>query len=85
MFEQEEYARELEKRANDICDSTFIKYLLYANFQEQKHKMLIGEEEQKEFCRFFLDNLYAEYSSIEKVDLIDYWKLIEYGRTNKKR
>ena len=62
-----------------------MKYLLSANFQEEKHKMLIGEEEYKEYFSFFMDEIYAEYSSLEKVDLLDYWKLIEYGRTNKKR
>ncbi len=85
MSKHLKYEKALKDREKDVeIRSDKIFSSLCANFNDDKHKMLIGEV----FSAFY-DNmpktLAEETSSFEKVDLMDYWKFNEYGRTSKKR
>lgn len=85
MSKHLEYKKALEERAKIVENQTDkIFSLLPANFEEYKHKMLIGGS-FAEFYGNMPQTLVDEISSFEKVDLIDYWKFYEYGRTGKKR
>ena len=83
MSRQTEYADALRERAKKVeeCNS----YLLYANFESDEHKMSMGEDCFKDYYEKVSEKLQEEISTLEKVDLIDYWNLNEYGRSNKKR
>ena len=68
------YGQEVDKRISSLS----------ANLGEQMHKMQVEEEKfAKEYDE--LSSLDDSSSLLEKVELIDYWKLENNGRTNKKR
>lgn len=71
------YVKDVEKNNGD-----FISYVLDANSLDKEHIMLVeGKKFFEEACNLSKNEL----SPLEKVDLIDYWEMVENGRTNKKR
>lgn len=83
MAEQKDYAKALEKYAEEVLNdkNREISQLLQENSKPQEHIMLI-EEKKFEYVQKCMKKLENENALLEKVDLIDYWKL-ENGRTNK--
>ncbi len=85
MSKHLDYKKALEERMNVVeKEGDKIFSLLSANFEGDRHKMLIGGSVE-EFYQNMPKTLIDETSSFEKVDLIDYWNFNEYGRTGKKR
>ncbi len=85
MSKHLEEKKALEERAKDIeLRKDKIFSLLPANFEDEQHKMLIGGSIE-EFYGNMPKSLKEEISTLEKVDLMDYWKFDEYGRTGKTR
>ena len=83
MYNQRKINSKLTKhiKAIEKTKGDYISQVLYANFKDKQHSMLIEDEKA-----FVLDEtVYKELLPLEKVDLIDYWKREENGRTNKKR
>ena len=83
MYNQRKINSKLTKhiKAIEKTKGDYISQVLYANFNDKQHSMLIDDEKA-----FVLDEtVYKELLPLEKVDLIDYWKREENGRTNKKR
>ena len=78
------YQKEFDKYVakNWTSKNRTISHVLEENFGNDKHMMLIEEEkiDQEKSHSLSQDNFF-----LEKVDLSDYWKIFENGRTNKKR
>ncbi len=83
MTKQSSYREELNLRKEKI-ENLDISSLVHANFDEEEHKMLIGEDVEEFYGAMSEEQLF-EIFQLEKVDLIDYWNNCEYGRTDKKR
>ena len=76
--ELQNYAKNVEKGENGEISS-----ILQANFEAIGHIMLI---EEKKIAKFKMNlKLQKENALLEKVDLTDYWNILEYGRANKTR
>lgn len=84
MDKSKAFNKELRKYVKDVekNNGDFISYVLDANSLDKEHIMLVEGEK-------FFEEVYnlskKELSPLEKVDLIDYWEMVENGRTNKKR
>ena len=80
MFENQKLARELNKRVKDVekAHGDYISFVLHANFEDNKHIMLVEGESD-------LSHIYDELSDLEKADLVDFWKKELDERPNKKR
>ena len=83
MEKQEEYAKALKEYENQSDKNRNFSRVLEENLDKPKHIMLIEEKKFKSGLKF-TQKLRKENALLEKVDLIDYWKL-ENGRTNKSR
>ena len=81
MFEKYWLKRGLSKKQK-LTKDDFISSVIYANFGEQEHNMKV--EDEKVFADVY-QKTQAELEPLEKVDLIDYWKKEDNGRTNKTR
>lgn len=82
MLKQYRYAKAL-KRLTKKHKKDYLSSVLDANFEGQKHNMLIEEEIYiREAQNMPYPNM-QEFSLLEKVDLIDFRKC--YGRNKKRR
>ncbi len=84
MDKSKAFNKELRKYVKDVekNNGDFISYVLDANSLDKEHIMLV---EGKKFFEEAYNLSKNELSPLEKVDLIDYWEMVENGRTNKKR
>lgn len=67
---EQDYARYCEEKGCDKKD--YISRVLQSNFNGHKHNMNVRGKE------FFYNNMREEFSSLEKVDLTDYWNNKEW-------
>lgn len=81
MFEKYRLRRGLNKKQK-VTKDDFVSSVIYANFGVQEHNMKV--EDERVFVEVY-QKTHAELESLEKVDLIDYWKKESDGRTNKTR
>ena len=82
MFRKTAYAKALKKHTKKL-GKTYISSVLSANFEGLEHNMLIGEEKFKLLQYEMPYPNMQEYSTLEKVDLIDFRN--SYGRNKKRR
>lgn len=86
MTKQDEYAKALKEYAKQVDrdDEIYISSILQEKLGADQHIMLIEEKMYSKSQKGF-ERLEKEFSLLEKVDLIDYWNIVENGRTNKTR
>ena len=86
MLKQREYAAKLQERFDEFGKSDEkISSVIHAIFGAAPHNMLIEEEILKDFFEGSPQSFKDEFSTFEKVDLIDYWEIVESDWNNKKR
>lgn len=85
MHTDKKYAKELKSYVAKrwTAKKRNIFQVLQENLDDEKHNMLIEED----LIDFILSQkeLEKENHLLEKVDLTDYWKIFENGRTNQTR
>lgn len=77
-------SRKLNKKVKNVEKKhrDYISYVLDANFHNEKHIMLV---EDKDLYLQIYNTVKQELEPLETVDLLDFNKIGEYGRSNKKR
>ena len=77
MSKRDNYAQELNLLKRKLS--------LNANFGDETHKMQVEEEKFANEIEQLPQSFFDEFSQFEKVELLDYWKQENNGRTDKKR